>query len=366
MTSINQSEDTTDSQRSKRAIERETRRKATEMHERLAKSEEELSRIREQRAQDSEGLDSHFLCPISFDYMIDPVVAADGNTYDRKSIQRVFETWLDDKISKAEDGYDETELTREPKPRYATPLAHGMLQTNYTMKNMIDEYMRKPENKDKRTEYNKRLRNEHPKDRPYYCTVCEEEYRRLPNEIDGEDARVRRENHEYNNHHNIRGHKVMRDYIDWRRGIRYGHHSDPLDDLGGGGGRRRRRRVDVGVGGADDDPELQAALAQSAAEAAAAAADQQPQPQQQPQQGRTWLTRFGWGGGGGAAAAPQADQQADQQAARRAQMEAERRYWRSGLWGGRKTKKRKGRNKRKKTRRRKQSRTVRKRKTRRR
>ena len=37
-------------------------------------------------------INPHFMCPISMEIMKEPVLAADGNTYDRKSIEKWFQT----------------------------------------------------------------------------------------------------------------------------------------------------------------------------------------------------------------------------------------------------------------------------------
>ena len=37
-------------------------------------------------------IDSNFLCPISMEIMTEPVLAADGHTYDKKSIEQWFKT----------------------------------------------------------------------------------------------------------------------------------------------------------------------------------------------------------------------------------------------------------------------------------
>ncbi|XVF32384.1 hypothetical protein REPUB_Repub17cG0077500 [Reevesia pubescens] len=61
----------------------------------------------------------HFLCPLSLELMLDPVIVASGQTYDRASIQK----WLD------------SGLTICPKTRQT--LTHKNLIPNYTVKAMV-------------------------------------------------------------------------------------------------------------------------------------------------------------------------------------------------------------------------------------
>jgi U-box domain len=68
------------------------------------------------------------ICPISFDIMDDPVVCADGHSYDRVNIER----WL-------------AASNRSPKTNL--PLAHNNLIPNLALKKAVDEYKADPKNK---------------------------------------------------------------------------------------------------------------------------------------------------------------------------------------------------------------------------
>ncbi len=61
-------------------------------------------------------------CPISMELMAQPVIAADGFTYDRASI----EAWL--------------ARGKTTSPTTGAPLAHTMLTPNHLVKSMIAEY----------------------------------------------------------------------------------------------------------------------------------------------------------------------------------------------------------------------------------
>ena len=66
----------------------------------------------------------HFLCPILQEMMQDPVMAADGHTYERQAI----ETWIKQKGGRA------------LSPATGLRLDHHELQTNFLIKKMIEEY----------------------------------------------------------------------------------------------------------------------------------------------------------------------------------------------------------------------------------
>lgn len=68
-----------------------------------------------------------YLCPVTLELMEDPVVAADGFTYDRSSIQR----WLD--------------LQKRTSPKTGLPLSSGILIPNSNIKLLIESYKRQCE-----------------------------------------------------------------------------------------------------------------------------------------------------------------------------------------------------------------------------
>lgn len=59
-----------------------------------------------------------FRCPLSLELMTDPVVAVDGQTYERADIER----WL---------------ATHDTSPMSGEPLAHKSLVPNHTLKGLI-------------------------------------------------------------------------------------------------------------------------------------------------------------------------------------------------------------------------------------
>ena len=87
--------------------------------QRRVRREKQWRRAAEQVESDSPS----FVCPIGREVMRDPVVAADGHTYERGSI----EEWIQ------RQGAD----ARSPKTN--AKLAHTMLTPNHTLKASIDE-----------------------------------------------------------------------------------------------------------------------------------------------------------------------------------------------------------------------------------
>jgi len=67
----------------------------------------------------------NFICPITQDIMSDPVICADGITYERKAIEH----WL--------QSHSTSPVTRQP-------LNSSNLITNYALKNMIEDYKKQP------------------------------------------------------------------------------------------------------------------------------------------------------------------------------------------------------------------------------
>jgi len=73
-----------------------------------------------------------FICPITQEMMEDPVVAADGHTYERKA----FEQWI------------ATRGARAISPMTAERLAHRQCESNILVKKLIDQYrLTQPERK---------------------------------------------------------------------------------------------------------------------------------------------------------------------------------------------------------------------------
>ena len=68
------------------------------------------------------GVPENLCCPISMETMEQPVLAADGFTYDRHAI----EAWL--------------ARGKTTSPTTGAPLAHTMLTPNHLVKSMIAEY----------------------------------------------------------------------------------------------------------------------------------------------------------------------------------------------------------------------------------
>ena len=78
-------------------------------------------------------LEDDLTCPITLDLMVDPVVAADGTTYERAAI----EGW----INKARCGSEKAVLS----PTTGVELPHYMLIPNRSVQRLIDAYRRKHE-----------------------------------------------------------------------------------------------------------------------------------------------------------------------------------------------------------------------------
>lgn len=64
-----------------------------------------------------------YLCPITFEILEEPVVCADGHTYEKSAI----ELWL---------------KTHNTSPKTNAPLPHKHLIVNYALKNAIEEWKR--------------------------------------------------------------------------------------------------------------------------------------------------------------------------------------------------------------------------------
>merc|ERR1712096_499503 len=69
-------------------------------------------------------LEDSFKCPITLNYMIDPVIAADGHTYERHAIERWFG-----------DGHGTS-------PKTGAPLVHTNTVRNHALRNAIEEYVK--------------------------------------------------------------------------------------------------------------------------------------------------------------------------------------------------------------------------------
>ena len=65
-------------------------------------------------------LRDEFVCPITQELMFDPVIAADGHTYDRSAIQR----WL---------------TNHDTSPKTGKKLDHLNLVENHNLKRLIDD-----------------------------------------------------------------------------------------------------------------------------------------------------------------------------------------------------------------------------------
>ena len=63
-----------------------------------------------------------FLCPITYEIMRDPVVVADGHSYERKAIEQ----WLE---------------KRSRSPMTAKPLTSKALATNHILKSITDNFL---------------------------------------------------------------------------------------------------------------------------------------------------------------------------------------------------------------------------------
>jgi hypothetical protein len=73
-------------------------------------------------AVDDSALPEHFRCPITTDRMLDPVVAADGHTYERAAIEQ----WL---------------AKSAKSPMTGSVLGSRILTPNFTLRSMIAEWM---------------------------------------------------------------------------------------------------------------------------------------------------------------------------------------------------------------------------------
>jgi hypothetical protein len=68
-------------------------------------------------------IQDHFFCSITHEIMIDPVMAADGHSYERKAIEEWFRR-----------GYRTSPMTNSFLP-------HSILTPNVNLKNAIDEFL---------------------------------------------------------------------------------------------------------------------------------------------------------------------------------------------------------------------------------
>ena len=84
------------------------------------------------RVDPAPGSHTDFVCPISGELMRDPVVAADGNSYERESIQR----WLG------------PPLNRRTSPLTNAGLEHVMLTPNRTLKKAIEDAVERQRRRD--------------------------------------------------------------------------------------------------------------------------------------------------------------------------------------------------------------------------
>lgn len=71
---------------------------------------------------DGESFPEHFVCPITFDVMSDPVVAADGHTYERTALEH----WLQ---------------THDRSPKTNEHLFNKVMIPNHVMRSQIVEHM---------------------------------------------------------------------------------------------------------------------------------------------------------------------------------------------------------------------------------
>merc|ERR1711964_138049 len=86
----------------------------------------EISMIMKQPPLESSSSDNDdYLCPITHEVMRDPVVASDGQTYEREAI----ESWF-------KEGNMTSPSTNETLP-------HQNLIPNYSLKNLCDKYRKK-------------------------------------------------------------------------------------------------------------------------------------------------------------------------------------------------------------------------------
>jgi hypothetical protein len=79
------------------------------------------ARARDSALELERGIPEHLTCPITLEIMRDPVIAADGHTYERANI----EEWL---------------ATHDTSPRTNLPLEHGLLISNVNIRKAIDEF----------------------------------------------------------------------------------------------------------------------------------------------------------------------------------------------------------------------------------
>ena len=72
-------------------------------------------------AKEEEEPPADFICPITTELMSDPVMAADGHSYERSAIER----WL---------------ATKSTSPMTGEALVHSFLAPNHTLRRMIREW----------------------------------------------------------------------------------------------------------------------------------------------------------------------------------------------------------------------------------
>lgn len=91
---------------------------------------DELNTITKELAQQIQKLKAHtpeaFYCPISGEVMLDPVVASDGHTYERKEIEK----WI-------------FQMNKQTSPMTNQPLKNKDLLPSHTLKSMIREWIDK-------------------------------------------------------------------------------------------------------------------------------------------------------------------------------------------------------------------------------
>ena len=91
-----------------------------DLDDQQASPTQELARTKKKLKATVTNLSEQLKCPISRELMVDPVIAADGNTYERKEIER----WLE---------------TRDTSPLTNQRLEHRFLTTNRAVKQQIEE-----------------------------------------------------------------------------------------------------------------------------------------------------------------------------------------------------------------------------------
>mmetsp|Transcript_33956 Transcript_33956/g.52922 ORF Transcript_33956/g.52922 Transcript_33956/m.52922 type:complete len:117 (-) Transcript_33956:1492-1842(-) len=103
--------------------EAELQKKATELEEEKKKREQEAANSRRTNSVE-DTVPNEYLCPISMDFMKDPVLAMDGHSYERASI----ENWL---------------KRSQKSPKTNALLPSKMLIANHALKSMILEWLEK-------------------------------------------------------------------------------------------------------------------------------------------------------------------------------------------------------------------------------